>query len=43
MAAKKHHTFADFIAEPHIGTALLVIGLIALVFSIIEFSQAINY
>ena len=29
--------------EPHVSTALIVLGLIALVFSIIEFSKAVSY
>ena len=43
MGKDKHESFANFLAEPHIGTALLVIGLLALVFSIMEFSKAVGY
>ncbi|MBI2327900.1 hypothetical protein HYU92_06300 [Candidatus Curtissbacteria bacterium] len=46
----KHHrpetavlSFSEFVSEPPIATTLLVIGLIALVLSILEFSQAVSY
>jgi len=36
-------SFAAFIEQPHIAAALLVFALIALFFSILEFSKAISY
>lgn len=42
MPKKKITSFSEFIAEPHIGTSLIVIGLIALLFSIMQFSKAIG-
>jgi len=35
------NSFASFLADPLIATALIVFALIALVFSILEFTQAI--
>jgi hypothetical protein len=43
MPRKKAESFAEFLAQPHVGTALIVLGLIALVFSIMEFSKALSY
>lgn len=36
-------SFSEFISDPPISTTLLVIGLITLVLSILEFAQALNY
>ena len=41
--AKVDNSFAAFIEQPHIAAALLVFALIALFFSILEFSRAIAY
>ena len=40
---KVDNSFAAFIEQPHIAAALLVFALIALFFSILEFSRAIAY
>lgn len=37
------NSFAEFLADPLISTALIVFALIALLFSIIEFTNALAY
>lgn len=39
----KVESFAEFIMEPPVAIALIVFALIALLFSILEFSKAVAY
>jgi len=53
MGANKHKrrykqnlkslSFSQYISQPHIALSMIVLALIALLFSVMEFSQVINY